>query len=83
MFTFYNNRRTAEEHTLYFYETNLARRGLDFNDYLDDKPDFVRCAVELRCLNPIVDTKKSPLPPLKHLYVGGCRSLNGDKTSTR
>ena len=57
----------TKEHTLHFYERNLARRGLDFNDYCDDKIDFVMYAVELRCLNPVVDTKKSPLPPLKDL----------------
>ena len=64
-FTFYNNKRVGEEHTLHFYERNPARRGLDFNDYPNDKPDFVRYTVELRCMNPIVDTKKSPLPPLE------------------
>jgi hypothetical protein len=65
--TFYNNRRTSEEHTLHFYERNPAGHGLDFNDFPDDKTDFVRYAVELRCLNPVVDTKKSPLPPLEDL----------------
>ena len=58
-FTFYNNKRVSEEHTLHFYERNPARRGLDFNDYPDDKTDFVRYAVELRCLNPVVDTKRA------------------------
>jgi hypothetical protein len=66
-FTFYNNMRIAKEHTLHLYERNPTRRGLDFNDYPDDKTEFVRYAVELRCLNPIVDTKKSPLPPLEDL----------------
>jgi hypothetical protein len=36
-FTFYNNKRVAEEPTLHFYERNLTGRGLDFHDYLDDK----------------------------------------------
>jgi hypothetical protein len=66
-FTFYDNKRIVEEHTLHFYERNPAGRGLDFNDYPDDKPDFVKYAVELRCLNPVVDTKNSPLPPLEDL----------------
>ena len=66
-FTFCNDRRVAEEHTLHFYERNLARRGLYFNNYPDDKTDFVTYAVELRCMNPIVDTKKSPLPPIEDL----------------
>jgi hypothetical protein len=42
-------------------------RGLDFDDFPEDKPDFVRYAVELRFLNPVVDTKKTPLPPLEDL----------------
>ncbi len=66
-FTFYNDKREVEEHTLYFYERNPTERGLGFDDHPDDKTDFVKYAVELRCLNPIVDTKKSPLPPLENL----------------
>ena len=66
-FTFYNNKRVAEEHTLHLYERNPTGRGLDFNDHPNDKTKFVRYAVELRCLNPIIDTKKSPLPPLEDL----------------
>jgi hypothetical protein len=66
-FTFYDNMRVEEEHTLHFYERNPTRRGLDFNHHPDDKTDFVRYAVELRCLNPVMDTKKSPLPPLEDL----------------
>jgi hypothetical protein len=57
--TFYNNKRVADEHTLHFYEKNPIGCGLDFNDYLDDKSDFVRYAVELRYLNPIVDKKRA------------------------
>jgi hypothetical protein len=63
--TLYNERREADEHTLYLYERNPVGRGLNFDDHPDDKIDFVRYAVELRCLNPIVDTKRSPLPPLE------------------
>jgi hypothetical protein len=65
--TFYNDKREAEEHTLHFYERNPARRGMDFDDHPDDKTDFVRYAVKLRCMNPIMDTKKNPLPPLEDL----------------
>ena len=79
-FTFYNNKRTAEEHTLHFFERNLAGRGLDFNDFPDDKTDFVRYAVELRCLNPVVDTIKSPLPPLEDMSEAvGALMLSGLK----
>ena len=35
---------------------------MDFDDAL-----FVRYAVEFRCLNPVADTKISPLPPLEEL----------------
>ena len=66
-FTLYNDKRETEEHTLHFYERNPVGRGLDFDDRPDDKTDFVRYAVELRCLSPIVDTKKSPVPPLDDL----------------
>ena len=40
---------------------------MDFDDHPDDKTDFIRYAVELRCLKPIMDTKKSPLPPLEDI----------------
>jgi hypothetical protein len=57
-FTFYNDKREVEEHTLHFYERNPAGSGMDFDDHPDDKTDFAGYAVELRCLNPIIDTKK-------------------------
>ena len=50
---------------MHFYERIPVGRGLDFDDHLDDKTNFVRYAVKLRCMNPVVDTKKSPLPPLE------------------
>jgi hypothetical protein len=52
---------------MHFYERNPTGRGKYFDDHPDDKTDFVGYAVELRCLNPIVDTKRSPLPPLENL----------------
>jgi len=70
-FTFFNDKREGEDRILLFYERNLAGRGLDFGEYSEDKPDFVRYAVELRCLNPVVDTKKTPLPPLEDLAEAG------------
>jgi hypothetical protein len=42
-------------------------RGLDFDDFPEVKPDFVRYAAELRCLKHVVDTKKTPLRPLEDL----------------
>jgi len=59
-----------EEHTVTFYERNPAGRGLDFTDNPDSKDDFLRYAVELQCLNPIADTRKTPLPPLEELAEG-------------
>jgi hypothetical protein len=70
-FTFFNDKRVGENHTLLFYERNLAGRGLDFDDFPEDKPDFVMHAVELRCLNPVADPKKTPLPPLQDLAEAG------------
>ena len=58
---------TREKPRITLYERNPARRGLDFDHHSDAKTDFARYAVELPCLNPIVDTKKSPLPPLLDL----------------
>jgi hypothetical protein len=47
-----------EQHLLQFHERNPTGRGLlDFDDAPDDKPDFLRYAVELRCHNPITDTR--------------------------
>ncbi len=57
----------TEQHTIRFHERNPSGRGLDFDDAPDEKPDFVRYAVELRCLNPITDTRKTPLPPIEEL----------------
>ena len=57
----------TEQHYIQFYERNPAGRGLDFDDALDDKSDFVRYTVELRCQNLITDTRKTPLPPLEEL----------------
>ena len=44
---------------MHFYERNLARRGLDFDDHPDDKSEFVIFAAELYFMNPIVDTKRA------------------------
>jgi hypothetical protein len=57
-FIFYNKMKVVEEHTLHFYERNPTRRGLDFNDDPDDKTDFVRYAVDLRCLNRSSSTQQ-------------------------
>ncbi len=46
-FTFFIDKRDGEEHTLLFYERNTAGRGLDFDDFPEVKPDFVKYAVEM------------------------------------
>ena len=56
-----------EESPILLYERNPAGRGLDFDDNPEDKSDFTRYAIEFRCLNPLTNTKKSPLPPLEEL----------------
>ena len=66
-FTFFNDKRGSEDPIMHYYEQNPAGRWLEFDDYLENKSEFVRYAVELRYLNPAVDTKKTPLPPPKDL----------------
>jgi len=64
---FFDDKIEGERHTFLFYEHNSAGRGLDFDDYLKEKPDFAWYAVELCCLNLDIDSKKTPLPPLENL----------------
>jgi hypothetical protein len=53
---FLDDKGAWKESTLQFYERNPAGRGLDFDVTPEDKPDFVKYAVEFRCLNPLTDT---------------------------
>ena len=82
-FTFFNDKREGEDQILNFYERNTAGRGLDFDDYPENKFDFVMYAAELRCLNPVVDTKKTPLPPLEDLAVQSAFYSTSDFSRTR
>ena len=59
-FTSFKDKREGEAHTLVFYERNPAGRGLDFDDFPENKLDFIRYALELRCLNLVIDNKKTP-----------------------
>jgi len=59
-----------EEHLITFYERDLAGRGLDFTENPDSKEDFLKYAFELQCLNPVADTRNTPLPPLEELAEG-------------
>ena len=65
--TFFNDKRESEDHILHFYERNPAGRGLDFDECMETKSDFVMYGVKFRCLDPVVDNKKTPLPPLEDL----------------
>ena len=57
----------TEQHCIQLYERNPSGRGLDFDDAPDDKSDIFRYEVELICQNPIIDTRKTPLPPLEEI----------------
>ncbi len=61
-----NDNREYEDHTLHFYERNPAGQRLEFDDSPDDKPDFVRYAVELRCQKTVA-YRETTLPPLEDL----------------
>ncbi len=62
-----NNDGYLHESTIYFYDRNPARRGLDFDESPTQKADFLRYAVQYNCINPIRDITKSPLPPLEEI----------------
>jgi hypothetical protein len=59
---FYTDKGAREEHYLSFYERNPAGRGLDFTENPDAKEKYIRYAVDLHCLNPVADTRKTPPP---------------------
>jgi len=64
---FLDDKGAWDERLIHFYERNPSGRGLDFDDAPEDKPNFTRYAVEFRCLNPMINSKRSPLPPLWEL----------------
>ena len=57
----------SEEHLLQFYEWIPSGGLIELDDSPGNKPDFARYTVELRCQNPITDTRKTLLPPLEEL----------------
>ena len=65
-----DNEGEHQNEPIYFYERNPAGRGLDFNDYPEQKADFLRYAVQLNCINPIRDITKNLLPPLEEIARG-------------
>jgi hypothetical protein len=71
LYHFLDDKGAWEQSLVHFYERNPAGRGRDFDDAPEDKPNFTRYAVEIPCLNPLTDTKRSPLPPLEELADGG------------
>jgi len=73
---FCTDKGAREKHSLSFYERNPAGRGLDFTENHDAKEDFIRCVVDLHCLNLVADTRKTPLPPLEDLAEGEIAELH-------
>ena len=65
-----NNERENQHAPIYFYERNPTGRGLDFNDFPEQKADFLRYAVQLNNIKPIRDITKSPLPTLEEIVRG-------------
>jgi len=67
IYHFFDDKGAWEESLIHFYERNTTERGLDCDNAHEDKPYFTRYAVEFRCLNPLTNNKRSPLPPLVEL----------------
>ncbi len=65
-----NNEGEHQHAPIYFYERNPIGRRLDFNDFPEQNADFLRYAVQLKCINPIRDITKSQLPPLEEIASG-------------
>ena len=65
-----NNDGALDTAPAYFFERDPAGRGLDFDDFLDTKADFLRYALQLNCINPVRDIIKCSLPPLEEIARG-------------
>jgi len=59
----------------YFFERNLAGRGLDFDEFLEHKADFLRYAIQLNCINHVRDITKFRLPLLVEIARGASIQL--------
>ncbi len=68
--TVLNNGGEYQDAPIFFYARNLYGRGLDFNDFPEQKAEFLRYAIHLNCINPIRDITKGPLPLLKEIARG-------------
>ena len=66
----YTDKGARGEHCLSFYERNPAGRGLDFTENPGPKEDYIRYEFDLNNLNPVADTRKTPLPHLEDLAEG-------------
>jgi len=83
-FTFSTDISFYEESVIYFYNSNPARRGLDFADNPEQEEDFPRYAIELHCLNLVQDIAQTPLPPLEEIARGAAVLLAAvNKTGTQ
>ena len=66
----FNNDGALDTAPAYFFEQNLAGRGLDFDEFPDTKADFLRYAVQLDCINPVRGIIKCPLPSMEEIARG-------------
>ncbi len=69
-FPFINDINKWGQHDVNLYERNPVGRGFDFIDTENTKKEFLRYAIKYHCQNPVVDTRKHPLPPLEELVEG-------------
>ena len=65
-----NNDGVYHESVIHFYDRNPAGKGLDFDEFPEQKADFLRYTVEFNCIYPICDITKCPLPPLEDISLG-------------
>ena len=67
---FFTDEGLHNEDFVSFYDLNPAGKGLDFTDNPEDEEPFLRYAVQLKCINPIKDISRTPLPPLEDIAEG-------------
>jgi len=54
-----NNVAEYQHAPIFLYERNPAGRGLDFNDFPEQKANFLKYAVQLNCINLIRTSRKA------------------------
>jgi hypothetical protein len=81
--TLLNNDGEYQDAPIFFYERNPSGRGLDFNDFPEQTADFLRCAIQLNCINPICSITKYYLPPLEEIASGVLIQLRDMEKATQ